>query len=112
MLDSKYQFRPSYCDGIEDCIFDLLMNKNVSALLVPYADVLTASTFHVLKFLKLLALSTVFLTNRSKQYAVDKNLASRPCGSPIRTVGDPILVDLVPSAKLCIYSEVSFNQQS
>eukprot|EP00291_Cryptomonas_curvata_P020946 CAMPEP_0172171292 /NCGR_PEP_ID=MMETSP1050-20130122/11810_1 /TAXON_ID=233186 /ORGANISM="Cryptomonas curvata, Strain CCAP979/52" /LENGTH=667 /DNA_ID=CAMNT_0012842705 /DNA_START=529 /DNA_END=2532 /DNA_ORIENTATION=+ len=86
MLDSRFQFHPSYCTSIEDCIFDLLMNKNVSALLVPYADVLT--------------------------YAVDQKLASRPCGSPIRTVGDPILVDLVPSAKLCIYSEVSFNFQS
>jgi hypothetical protein len=47
MLDSKFQFHPSYCKNIEHCVVRLLMNQNVSALLVPYADVLTASTFHV-----------------------------------------------------------------
>ncbi len=102
-MDLRYQFRPSHCTDIEDCIFDLLINKNVSALLVPYADVLTASTFRI-STVFLIAFLTMWL---GKQYAVDQNLASRPCGSPIRTVGDPILVDLVPSAKLCIYSEVS-----
>ena len=46
-LDSAYQFQSNYCDDIDSCMSSLWIYNNVSALLVPYADVLTVKRFQI-----------------------------------------------------------------
>lgn len=76
-LDQQFQFAPVYCDGMTQCS-QMLLEKKVSALLVPTADVLT--------------------------YFVTEKLASTSCGNPMRMTGPAVLTDQFPAVKMCSYS--------
>jgi voltage-gated potassium channel Kch len=77
-LDQQYQFRPVTCTDMADCSAKLL-NKEVSALLVPKADVLT--------------------------HFVKNSLASTTCGNPFRITGPPVLTAEYPAVRMCAYSK-------
>mmetsp|Transcript_24410 Transcript_24410/g.61773 ORF Transcript_24410/g.61773 Transcript_24410/m.61773 type:complete len:960 (-) Transcript_24410:329-3208(-) len=77
-LDQQYQFKPLLCKDMADCS-DKLLREEVSALLVPKADVMT--------------------------YFVAKGLASTTCGNPFRVTGPPVMAGEYPAVRMCAYSK-------
>jgi len=81
-LDSVFQFSPKYCANVSHCVHMLYDTKEVSALMVPYADLVTT--------------------------IVTGQLSTIKCGNPVRVVGDPVFADVLPSLRVCLVGELLY----